>query len=172
MGSFFLNLAENLDGSDTTSKTLHALAQVFNLLHVMVCLLMTPRDSSVGLIDAHVKLFLSCCNRFAESYRGKDQVPFWSTKGNFLSLLNLAQQVEDYGSLRWYWDGTRERYIQTVKKELIAMRKSTSYFQTKMVQIQKTVVMKWLRKRVRGGNGSGGKNIQQQLFQIRIHRRN
>ena len=131
----FLNSADKTKNSDTTSKTLHALAQFFHSLHVMVCILMTPKDSSVKLIDVHVKLFVSCCDRFVKSYQEKGTIPFWSTKGNYLSLLNIAEQVAEFGSLRWYWDGTRERYIQTVKRYLVAMRHSTSYFHTKIIQI-------------------------------------
>ena len=101
-----------------------------------------PKESSVKLIDVHLKLLLSCCNHFVKSYQEKKQIPFWSTKENYLSLLNLAEQVAEFRSLRWYWDGTRERYIQTVKKDLVEMRRSTSYFHTKMIKIQKIVVMR------------------------------
>ena len=163
-GQFFLNLADKMKDSNTTSKTLHALAQVFHSLHVMVCILMTPKDSSEKLIDAHVKVFLSCCNRFVRSYQGKEKVPFWSTKGNYLSLLNLADQVEEFGSLRWYWDGTRERYIQTVKKDLVAMRRSTSYFNTKMIQIQKRVVMKWFKRLFHIGDKTEKKTYNNNYF--------
>jgi hypothetical protein len=151
----FFYLAEKTKDGNTIFKTLHALAQVLHSLDVIVCLLVTPRDSLVGLIDTHVKLFLPCCNRFEESYRGKDQIPFWSTKGNFLSPLDLAQQIEDYGSFQWCWDGTREQYIQTVKKGLVALKMPSSYFEAKMVQIQTRVVMKWLKKEVREGKKSG-----------------
>ena len=34
--------------------------------------------------------------------------------------------------MRWYWEGTRERYIQTVETVLVSMRKTTSYFVRKM----------------------------------------
>ena len=90
-GQFFLNLADKTKNSDTTSKTLHALAQVFHSLHVTACMLMTPPDSLVKLIDVHVKLCLSCCDCFVKSYKEKGMIPFWSTKGNYLSLLNLAE---------------------------------------------------------------------------------
>ena len=148
MDSFFLNL--NLPAaSNTTRATLTAAKQVFHSLHVMVCLLMSPDDGSSDAIDAHVKLFLSCCNRFVISYRGKDAVPFWSTTGNFPSLLNLGTQIREYGSVRLYWGGTRERFIQTVKKWLVSMRCSTSYFKRKMIMVQKLVVMDWLKRHVR-----------------------
>ena len=57
-GHFFLNLADKTKNYNTTSKTLHALAQVLHSLYVMVCILMTPTDSSVKLIDVHVKILL------------------------------------------------------------------------------------------------------------------
>jgi len=94
---------------------------------------MTPKDSPVKLIDVHVKLCLSCCDRFGKSNQEKGTKPFVSTKGNYLSRMNLAEQVAEFGSLRWYWDGTRERYIQTVKTDLVVIRCSESYFNTKMI---------------------------------------
>ena len=77
-----LNLAEKTKDSNTTSKTLHDLAWVFHSLDVMVCIWMTPKESSVKLIDVHVKFFLSCCGCFIKSYQAKGQIPFWSTKGS------------------------------------------------------------------------------------------
>ena len=37
-GQVFLNLADKTKNSNTSSKTLHALAQVFHSLHVVVCI--------------------------------------------------------------------------------------------------------------------------------------
>ena len=86
--------------SNTTDATLIVLKQVFHSLHVMVGLLMSPDDGSSDIIDAYVKLFLSCCKRFVISYRGMDAVSFWSTTGNFPSLLNLGTHIVVYGSVR------------------------------------------------------------------------
>ena len=71
------------------------------------------------------------------SYEGKKDNTFWSIIGNFPSLFDLVEQVNEYGSVRWYWDGTREGFIQSVKKELVVMRRSASYFKGKIVLLQK-----------------------------------
>ena len=56
-------------------------------------------------------------------------------KSNFVSLLNLPQQVEEYGTIYLHWEGVRERFIQHVKPSLINMRSSVSYLVKKMKQI-------------------------------------
>ena len=152
-GQFFLNM--DLGNSFTSPKTLKALEQLVHSFHVMVCGIMSPRKTSSHVIDAHVKVFLSCCNRFEASYRGAEKAPFWSTKGNFVSLLNLEEQVKNSGSVRYLWDATRERFIQTVKPRLGAMRKTTSYFETKLMRIHKDMVIAWLKTKRRRKNKKG-----------------
>ena len=154
-GQFFLNMS--LDGTSTSKETCKALTQVFHALHVMISELMRPETPEKDTVDMHVKIFLSCCHRFEISYRGQNarKKPFWGTKGNFTSLLNLEEQIQRYGSVRWYWDGTRERFIQIVKQELTSMRKTESYFRTKLIRIHRRGVIEWLRKGVCGSYGDG-----------------
>ena len=59
----------------------------------------------------------------------------WYNRGNFLSLLNLPSQISNFGSLRHYWEGSRERYIQIIKPFMRNMRQTDSFLSTKMVQI-------------------------------------
>ena len=147
-GQFFLNM--KLRETTTTSKAaLLAIRQMVVSLQVMVALLMSPRDPAVVVIDRHIKLFLSCCHRFCQLYYSDDTAPFWASTSNFPSLLNLAAQIKKYGPIRWYWEGTRERYIQTVKKVLVSMRKTTSYFVRKMVVMQKLNTIAWLNETLR-----------------------
>ena len=147
-GQFFLcmKLPENLI---TSTVTLWAIQQLLNSLHVLLSLMMTPRKQDPRILDAHVKLFLSCCQKFATSYYSAEVVPFWATTGNFPSLLNIPGQVEYFGPVCWYWEGSRERYIQTVKCVLVSMRKTTSYFEKKLGLIQKLNIMNWLRDDIR-----------------------
>ena len=137
------------ESSYTTEATLMALQQMFNSLHVVIGLLMSPRDPKVETIDLHIKIFLSCCHRFVLSYYEPGCVPFWATTGNFPSMLNLRRQIENYGPIRLYWEGTRERFIQTVKKVLVSMRKTTSYFSKKLILIQKLNLMEWKKRSLR-----------------------
>ena len=142
---FFTNVFSLPINSNTNEESIMALKMIINALSVMVHGLMTPRDTSTYFIDRHVKVFLSCCHRFCQAYYSDGVTEFWSTTANFPSLLNLAEQVNNHGRLRWYWDGTRERYIQSVKKILKNLRKSPSYFTRKLEMMQKLTVVSWLR---------------------------
>ena len=61
---------------------------------------------------------------------------FWESKSNFVSLLNLPLQIENYGPVRHYWEGDRERDIQLFKPLIKCMRKTDSYFKIKMRDLQ------------------------------------
>jgi len=43
------------------------------------------------------------------------------------------------------WEGTKKRFIQSVKKVLVSMRKTSSFFPRKLVIIQKLNVMEWIK---------------------------
>ena len=105
---------------------------MFHSMHVMICILTSRTDPKAAEIDSHIKVFLSCCHRFSRSHYDKIQVPFWASPGNFLTLLCIAAQRYHHGPMRWYWEGTSERYIQTLKKELTSMRRNAQYFGKKI----------------------------------------
>ncbi|KAL7524808.1 hypothetical protein ACHAWF_002243 [Thalassiosira exigua] len=136
-GLFFRNMKRPAR-KNTSDASWMALQQILSSL---VAMLMSPRVPNLAMIDRHVKVFLSCCNRFCQSYYTSATVPFLAAKGNFISLLNLHDQIARHGPLRWYWEGTRERYIQSVKKVLSSMRKTSSYFERKIVIMQKLTVL-------------------------------
>ena len=142
-GIFFLNF--DLPARCNTSKNTElSIMQMFHSMHVMICILMSPRDPLADEIDEHVKIFLSCCHRFSRSYYNKEVKPFWSNTGNFPTLLCLAEQRRQHGPIRWYWEGTSERFIQKLKKVLTSMRKTTTYFRGKLGIMYKMNVMEWL----------------------------
>ena len=151
-GLFFANI--KLRGnSNTSTGALLAMRQMIVAMWVMVALLMSPRDPVIELIDRHIKVFLSCCHRYSHLFYSADTVPFWATTSNFPSLLNLTAQIKKYGPIRWYWEGSRERYIQHVKKVLVSMRKTTSYFQRKLVFMQKMDTLEWLKENLNRKQG-------------------
>ena len=119
-------------------------------LHVLVCILMSTQDSNADEIDLHVKLFLSCCDRFAKSYWDKSKIPFWANTGNFPTLLCLADQRQRHGPIRWFWEGTSERFIQHIKKYLVSMTRTPKYFQTKMRLVYRTNSFEWIREQLCG----------------------
>ena len=82
--------------------------------------------------------------------------PFWVGKGNFMGLLNLGRQIQTYGKLRSYWEGTHKTFIQPVKTVLVSMRKGTSYLQKKLKLIQKLITLHWIRDMIREWESDNG----------------
>jgi len=103
---------------------------------VLVSHLMSRQETSVQTIGDIIKIFLSSCHNFDMTFGySKDSTnPFWYTKSNFISLLNLPHQINTYGPLYLYWEGVKERYIQYVKPILKNKRKSVSFLCTKLQQ--------------------------------------
>ena len=147
---FFVQVWKKSRNSNTSNESLLNLKIMVNALNVMLNGLMSVRYTTEHFVDRHVKIFLSMCNKFARSYYDDRITPFWVNTQNFPSLLNLPEQIKHHGPLRWYWDGTRERYIQSVKKILKSMQQSSSYFVKKMILIQKLSVVQWMKSKIPG----------------------
>ena len=145
--------------SNTFDESLLTLKMMANALAVMLNGLMSVRYTTEYFVDRHVKIFLSTCNKFARSHYDDRIAPYWVNTQNFPSLLNLTEQIEHHRLLRGFGDGTRERYIQSVKKILKSMRQSLSYFVKKVIMIQKLSVVQWMNNQMPGWNeykkGSG-----------------
>ena len=78
-------------------------------------------------------------------------------------MLNLGEQIKKFGPIRWYWEGTHERFIQTVKVVLVSLRKSTSYMMRKLELIQKLNVLKWLNDDLKKDLEEGGRKKRKKL---------
>ena len=91
----------------------------------------------------YIKCFLSACDLFEHvAYQMNGSNPIWHAKGNFLSLLNLPDQISHFGSLTNYWEGSRERSIQQIKPYLINMRSSSSFCKAKLKKMYTTQTLK------------------------------
>ena len=66
--------------------------------------------------------------------------PFYVSKANFLSLLNIAEMIEQSGSLRHCWEGDNESYIQNVKREISTMKHNEHYLKTILTIMLRTEV--------------------------------
>ena len=90
----------------------------------------------------HIKKFLSVCHIFETyTYTQQDQVPVWYSKGNFISLMNLPDQIKQFGPVYLHWEGVRERFIQVAKPLMKNMRTSLTYLCIKLQEINcKSVV--------------------------------
>ena len=129
--------------SNLDENVLPTIYKVIHTLHLLICRLMSPRTQSELEIDNAVKLFLSCCHKFSKMYWKDTVKPFWSLNGNYPTLLCLAKQQRHHGPVRWYWEGTSERFIQTLKAELVSMRRTSQYFGKKMNNLYKKNALEW-----------------------------
>ena len=121
---------------------------MLNALHVMLSALMGPRCSQDSeKIDIYIKVFLTTINRVSALINGDDSFSWLLKKGNFLSLLNLPEQIRRYGPVRWYYEGIDERFIQFVKPFLVTnARRTPRYFKIKLRLLQVTKYIDWIKK--------------------------
>ena len=71
----------------------------------------------------------------------KKSEPFYVTKANFLSLLNIADMIEDSGSMRNCFEGENESYNQNIKREISSMKHTEQYLQTILTKMLRTNVL-------------------------------
>jgi len=104
--------------------------------------LMTKNHVSTQEIDDYIKLFLTSLH-YLESVSGirENKQFIWYDKANFLSILNLPQQIDQFGKIHNYWEGTCERYIQYVKPFLKSVRDSESYLKLQLSNLQNSHVL-------------------------------
>jgi hypothetical protein len=72
--------------------------------------------------------------------------PFYVSKANFLSLLNISEMIKQSGSLRHCWEDENESYIQNVKREIFTMMHNEHYLKTILTKILKTEVLDYFSK--------------------------
>ena len=117
------------------------------MIQSLICFvsrLMHDNETDTSELMEYLKLFLSSCDMFEHVVFNmkdkdmKDKDPFWYKKGNFLSLLNLPSQIEYFGSLKNFWEGSRERSIQQIKPYLIKMRLTSSFYKKKLQRMYTT----------------------------------
>ena len=112
------------------------------MIQSLMCLIyriMAPEAYSSNEIGNYIKCFLQSVYQFDEYsdvLSRESSEPVWFKRGNFLSLLNLPDQIKQIGSVWLYWEGCCERHIQYVKPLMKNMRNSTSYLQIKFHQLQ------------------------------------
>ena len=123
------------------------------LTQSLLCLisrLLGDDDVKEDTLYTYVKVFLSACDVFEnKAYVMNGDDALWYSKGNFLSLLNLPSQIARFGSLRLYWEGSRERSIQQIKPFLLNIRHTTSYFKTKLTHMYVNETLDTMLKELR-----------------------
>ena len=171
-GQYFAQ--KQIDSSNLLSVVMTQLKQLVCSAHVMIYKLMSTddlpansdeRNAYIKDIDDHIKIFLSCCHRFAKSYYDNAVAEFWFTKSNFISLLNLPEQIAKFGPLGYYWDGTFEVFIQGPKAVLQNARKNPASLMTKMTILQRMSFMEKIRKEL---GLDVGKGTKKRYYGVRI----
>jgi hypothetical protein len=93
--------------------------ELLKIFHMMIRCIMVAPLSSFNISDAQllVRIFLSDYSEFTNRLYDNADVPKWISKYNFLSLLNLIDQMEDLGTPRELWEGgyLGEGYLRVVK---------------------------------------------------------
>ena len=65
---------------------------------------------------------------------------FFETTANFLSLLNVEEAIEWFGSLRKLWEGNDEKFIQLIKNELSGFRHKDEHMKTLLLKMLRTKI--------------------------------
>ena len=121
----------------------------------LVSYIMSKHNHDPKPILEYTKLFLSCVDKFeSKVYVATSIKPIWRSRGNFLSLLNLALQQQYFGSVRNFWEGERERYIQHIKPLLSHLRHSTSFLLTKLERLYQFIALDYVIESIPNGIGA------------------
>jgi len=122
---------------------LNELQLMFESLFALISRLMSDAIIDTDTIRDYIKLFLSVCHfyedeiGFEENSKGDKINPFWYNKSNYVSLLNLPDQIKTYGPVRLHWEGVKEKFIHNVKPTLKNKRTSVTYLVAKLEKIFK-----------------------------------
>ena len=116
------------------------------MIQTCICFIsriMSNTEVSIYEIDDYIKLFLTSVHNFeVRTYvQDSNRDYSWFAKGNFLSLLNLTDQINTFGHIRNYWEGSRERYIQLVKPFMKNNRNTASYLQIQLKNVLSQTIL-------------------------------
>ena len=131
--------------------------QSFEMLHhtclCMISRLMTPYSVPKTELDDYIKVFLSVLDIGERvTFTDSSTDMFWFQRSNFLCLLNLPEQIKRFGSIRNYWEGSRERFIQFIKPLMKSTRETTSYLKVQLEKLNNGQVIDNLYKEVNTTN--------------------
>ena len=113
--------AEGGQYMETKLKIYNIFEQFIYSCHSMVARVMCDSctEESINEVEQHIKLFLSASERYSKLVLDRDSdKTFMSLKGNFLSLLNIPDEMRKFGPLRRYWDGDYEAFVKLIKEVL------------------------------------------------------
>jgi len=116
-------------------------------LDVMISNLMQKKvPTNFNYLREIILVFLSCCVEFATHLSKSGDTDFM-VKSNYLSLLNLVDQIIDYGALRNWWGGCFESDIGKIKGDLRFLRKNQRWMAKKLAATRQAAYHDTITKR-------------------------
>ena len=86
----------------------------------MISILMQTEmnEDLISESDLSIRIYLRMVEELNNALRNKNDKPIWISRSNYLSLLNLLEQMKFFGPLRMYWEGgwKGEGIIQEMKE--------------------------------------------------------
>jgi len=117
----FMNMHPIPDPKIITICNTKDVIQMIKALHTMlsICMSLESSNNTPEILGCSVRYFLSKYKIFDETLNTKAD-PAYIRHYNFMSLLNLPNTIDYYGSLRHLWEGSLqgEGYLRTVKSEI------------------------------------------------------
>ena len=86
----------------------------------MISILMQTEmnEDLISESDLSIRIYLRMVEELNNALRNRNDKPIWISRSNYLSLLNLPEQMRFFGPLRLYWEGgwKGEGIIQEIKE--------------------------------------------------------
>eukprot|EP00986_Skeletonema_menzelii_P019204 scaffold27132_cov183-Skeletonema_menzelii.AAC.2 len=157
---FYLHHFDPFNGG-ITHDNIHRLLRLSDSFQTMIASVMRVDDAvTPEMLDNNIKLFLSCWSQCeggidlsgqeGSNARGGGSGNAIFSKGNFLSLLNIPNQVKIFGPVRHYYEGNNEFHIQKIKKPLDHVRFSQTFFERKLLRHLQSERLAFMGKEMRG----------------------
>ena len=126
----------------------------------LISRLMTRAEVNTVDIDLYLKIFLRFFHNFEDISEVGGQSYLWTRRGNFLSLLNLPKQIEQFGHIANYWEGINERHIQVIKPFIQRMRTTSSFLTTKMTHMYNQKAINEMYNVIKDSNKAPFQNVR------------
>ncbi len=113
-------------------------------MYVMISHLISCHQTSSQQQLQFMRLLLDCYHQFYKATHDKPITPFWLSKDNHATLLNLPEQIEQFDQIRPlhnYWEGTREQYIHLIKQKLVHLHWTQTY--VNLTKTHQSNVLEW-----------------------------
>ncbi len=87
---------------------------------------------------------MDCCHQYLKATHGKIITQIWLSKGKYVILLNLPEQIVWFWTLWEYWKDSTEPYIHLIKSKLINMLQTQAYIPSKLTGVHQSNELDWI----------------------------